>query len=74
MSQEQINIILEHLKEIRQELVAIRKENHEDHKALVQRVVKLETSTNFIKKACWTVGAGILIMLSKQLITFLGGM
>ena len=73
MSQEQINIILEQLKEIRAELASMRKENSEDHKALVERVVKLESSTNFIKKACWTVGAAILIMLSKQMFMILGG-
>lgn len=71
MSQEQINIILEQLKEIRADLASMRKENNEDHKALVERVVKLEASTTFIKKACWTVGAGIFIMLSRQLFMIL---
>ena len=72
MSQDQINMILEGRRELRQDIAEIRKENHAEHKALIERIVKLESSVDFVRKACWTIGAGGLIILMKEAFVFLG--
>ena len=73
MSQDQINALLDGQKQLREAIDDMRLQNYEEHKDLVQRIVKLESSVAFIKRACWTVGAGGLIILIKQFLILSGG-
>ena len=75
MSQEQINIILESqkefrdtIKEVHKEIETMRNEMHTEHKQVIERMVKLETSMSFVTRVCWGGIGGVLLMLAREVI------
>ena len=71
MSQEQINILLDNVKGLRKDVETLRNEMHTEHKQVIERIVKLESSVDFIKRVCWGGIGGLVLILAKVYIPLL---